>query len=111
MTDSSSSPTPASLNSLLDLNLTTNLNPETVMPDDMHNVKYRQLDTFYGPILFKPLEQITVDHPMFKVISFVEFGPYLKSLSPIRRLEEQLSDIVANPSYKFMEQNWSMVPD
>ena len=45
---------------------------------------------------------------MFKVTSF---GPYLKSFISLKRyirsLERQL--IVTNPSYKFIEQNLSMV--
>ena len=29
-----------------------NLNPETMLHDDMDNVKYRQLDTLYKPVSF-----------------------------------------------------------
>ena len=48
-----SSPTPAPSNLLLDLNM--NLNPETMMHDDVNTVKHRQPDTLYKPMLFEPL--------------------------------------------------------
>ena len=50
---------------------------------------------------------------MFKVTSFVDFGPYLKSFNSlegyIKWLEEQLIDTVIIPSHKFMEGNLSKV--
>ena len=51
MTDPLYSSTPAPPNTLLDLNLNMNLNPETAMHDDMYNIKYRQTDTLYEPVL------------------------------------------------------------
>ena len=75
-----------------------NLNPETTVHDDMYNVKYRQHDTVYQPMFFEPLKQTKVSHSMFKVTSFVDFGPYLKSLSSLVRytkgLKEQLTNIM-----------------
>ena len=57
MADPLSSSTPAPPNPLLDLNLNMNLNPETMVHDDMYNVKYRHIDTLYEPVLFEPLKQ------------------------------------------------------
>ena len=48
-------------------------------------------------MICKPLLQIRVSHAMFKVTSFVDFGPYLKSLNSFKKYIEwleQLSDIV-----------------
>ena len=42
MTDPLSSSMPEPLNSLSDLNLDMNLNPETIVCNDMYNVKYRE---------------------------------------------------------------------
>ena len=107
MTDPLSSPQPAPSNSLLDLNLTMNLNPEDTVHNDMYNVKYRQPDTLYGPILFKQLKQIKVSCTMFEVTSFIDCGPNLKSFSSLKRyikwLEEQLTDIITNPSHKIVK--------
>ena len=64
-------------------------------------------------MLFEPLEQIRVRHAMYKVTSFVDLGPYVKSFSSIARyirwLKNLLIDIVTNPSHKLMEQSLSMV--
>ena len=54
MTDPLSSATPTLLNSLLNLNLNINFNPETMM-HDIYNLKYRQMDTLYEPVLFESL--------------------------------------------------------
>ena len=78
-----------------------------MMYDDMYNVKFGQ-DTLYESLPFNPLKQIRVSCTIFKVTSFVDFGPYLKPLNPlekyVRQLEEQLMDIVRNPDYKFIKQ-------
>ena len=34
-----------------------NLNSETMVHDDMSNVKYRETDTLYEPVLFDPLSK------------------------------------------------------
>ena len=39
-----------------------NLNPETMVQDDMCNVKYGQTDTLYELILFEPLKQISLSY-------------------------------------------------
>ena len=44
ITDPLHSSTLAPSNLLFDLNLNINLNPETSVHDDMHNVKYRQIN-------------------------------------------------------------------
>ena len=93
---------------LFDLNMNVNLIPETMVYDDMYNVKYRQPDTLYEPIILEPFKQIRVSCIMFKVTRFVYFWPYLKSFSTlkryVRKLEEQLTDIVKDPNNKFIEQ-------
>ena len=43
-----------------------------------YNVKHRQTDTLYEPMLFEPLKKIIASHALFKVASFVDFAPYLK---------------------------------
>ena len=73
--------TPALLNSLLDLNLNMNLNPRPTMHDDMYNVKYQWPGTLNEPVLFKPIRQIRVSHPMFKGTRFIDFKPYLQSFN------------------------------
>ena len=35
-----------------------NLNPKIMVYDDVYNVKYRQPDTLYKPVLFKPLSKL-----------------------------------------------------
>ena len=85
MTNQLSSVTPAPSNLLLNLNLNRNLNPGTMVYDDMYNMEYRQSDTLHMPVLFEPLKQIRVSHAMFKATSFVEFGPYLRSFFSLER--------------------------
>ena len=51
----------------------------------MYNVKYRHPDNLYEPLLFEVLKKIKVSHTMFKVTSYIEFGPYLKSFSAQER--------------------------
>ena len=58
MTDQISSSTPAKPNLLLHLKLIINLNPETMLHDDMHNIKYGIPYHLYKPVLFEPLGQI-----------------------------------------------------
>ena len=58
MRDPLHSSTPAASNPLLDLNLKMNINPESTVHDDMYNVKYRQTDTLYEPVLFEPLSKL-----------------------------------------------------
>ena len=85
MTYQLSSPTPVQSSSLLELNWNMNLNPETIVHDDMCNVKYGQIDTLYEPILFEPLKQIKVSHATLKVTSFIDCGPCLNSFSSLDR--------------------------
>ena len=73
MTDSLYSSTPALSYLLLDLNLNMNLNPETMVHNDMYNVKYRQTDTLYEPVLLK---QIRVSCAVFKVTSSVDWAVF-----------------------------------
>ena len=72
----------------------------------MYNVKYRQTDNLYEPVLFQPLETSRVSCTVFKVGSFLDFRPHLELLkyleNYIRQLE-QLMDVVRNPNYKLME--------
>ena len=86
---------------------------ETTLHDSMYNMKYRQTDTFYEPVLFDILKQIRADCAMFRVISFIDFGPYLESFTSLKCmlavLENQQVDIVKNPSHKIMEHNLTMV--
>ena len=58
MTDPLSSSTPVPPNLLLDLSLNMNLNPKTTVDDNICNIKYRQPDNLYEPVLFEPLKQI-----------------------------------------------------
>ena len=92
MTDSVPSSAPAPLDLLLALNLNINLNAETSVHDDMYNVKYQRPDTLHELVLFAPIKQIRVHHPMFKVTSFVDFGPYLKSFDSLDDYIYQLRD-------------------
>ena len=62
-----------------------NFNPETMEHYGIYNVKYTQPNTLYEPVLLKPLKQIIVSHAMFKVTSFVDIGPCLKSFSSLQR--------------------------
>ena len=68
MIDPLSSSKPAPPNPFSNLNLNINLNLETMVHNDMYNLKCRQLDTLYEPLLFEPLKQIRVSHAMFKVM-------------------------------------------
>ena len=85
MPDPLSSSTPKTSNSLLNLNVNMNLNPETTEYDDMHNMKYMQPDTLCEPVPFQPLKQNRVNHVMFAVATFVEFRPYSKSFNSLER--------------------------
>ena len=89
------------------------LNPETMVHDYMYDIRYRVPDTLNEPILFEFLRWIQVSCAMFKMTSFVNFRPYLKSFNSIEKyirwLEDQMTDIARNLNYKFMEQNLSMV--
>ena len=53
-----------------------NLNHETVVHDDMYNVKYRQPVTLYEPLLFEPFKQNRVSCAVFPVTSFIDFRLY-----------------------------------
>ena len=53
--------------------------------DNMYNVKYRQTDTLYEPVLLESLEQIRVSHATFKVMSFIDFGPCLESFGSLKK--------------------------
>ena len=68
------SSTPAPSNPLLDLNLNMNVNPETMVPDNMFNLKYRQTNSLYEALLFEPIKQIRVSHAMFKVAICIILG-------------------------------------
>ena len=74
MSDPLFSSTPAPSNFLSDLHLNINLNPETMVHGDTYNVKYTQPDTLDEPVLFEHLKHIRVNHAVFKVTSFVNFG-------------------------------------
>ena len=88
MTDPVSRFIPAPPNSLLDLSLNIHSNPETTVHDDMYNAKYRQPDHLYEPVLFEPLNQFRVSHTMFKVMSYVDFGLYLKSFCSLESIPD-----------------------
>ena len=92
MTDPLYSSTPPAPNLLLDLNLNMNLNPKTTVHDDMYNVKYRQTETLYKPLLFEPLKQLRVSHVMFKVTNVIYFGLYLKSFNSLEKYIRQLKN-------------------
>ena len=83
--------------------------------DDMYNVKCRQMDTLYESLLFEPFKQIRISHAMFKMTSFIDFGPYFKSFLSLEKYVEQekgqLTNIVKNSNHIFMEQNLYMVID
>ena len=51
----------------------------------MYNMKYRQPDTSYEPMLLESLRQIRVSLTMFEVTSFIDSGPCLKSFSSLER--------------------------
>ena len=65
MTDPLFNSTSAPPNTLLDLNLNMNLNPENMVQDVIYNVKYRHPDMLYDPVLFESLKQIKVIHALF----------------------------------------------
>ena len=77
----------AQSNLLSDLNLNRNLNPETMLHDDMYNVKNRQTDILYELVLF---EQIRVSFTFFRVTSFIDFVPYLESFNFLKKYIEKL---------------------
>ena len=52
--------------------------------DNTYNVKQRQPDTLYEPVMFEAIRQIRVSCAMFKVTSYVDFEPYLKSLNVLK---------------------------
>ena len=62
-----------------------NLNPETAVLEDMHDVKYRKPYTFYTPVVFESLKQVRVNHVVFTVMNFVNFGLYLKFFHYLER--------------------------
>ena len=66
-------------------------------------------------MLFEPVRQIRVSHAMFKVISFVEFGSFIKSSNALQyyiyQLRDQLTDEVTNTRHKFIEDDLSKVTD
>ena len=66
-----------------------NLNAETMVHDLMHNVQYRQMDTLYEPVLFKPLKEIRVSWTMFKVTSFIDLVQYIESFLFLEKYIEQ----------------------
>ena len=43
-----------------------------MMHGDVYNVKYRQTDTLYEPVLFEHLKQIRVSYTTIKVTSFID---------------------------------------
>ena len=65
------------------MNPNMNVNPETMVDDDMYNTKYRVRDKLKETILFVAPKQITVGHTMFKVTSFIDFWPYFESLNSL----------------------------
>ena len=69
MTDPLFSFIPAPPNSLLDLILNVNLHLET-MVHYMCEVKYRQHDALYEPVLFESLYKVRLSCVMFKVTKF-----------------------------------------
>ena len=80
------------------------------MHGDIYSVKYRQPDILYEPVLFEPIKQIVVSSTIIKVTGFVDFGTYFYFPNRyIKWLEEQLTDIVPNPSHKFTEGKLSKV--
>ena len=101
MTDPKSTPTPAHLHLLLDLNLKMSLNPGTTVHDEINNVKYRQPDTLHEPVLSESLKQIRVSHFMFRVNCCIDFRPYLKSFNSLERyirwLQAQLGESSNKP--------------
>ena len=62
-----------------------NINPETMVHDGMYNVKCKQQDNLYKPVMFESLMQIRDSHAMFEVLSFVDFRLYLKSFHSLER--------------------------
>ena len=66
-------------------------------------------------MLFEPITQTRVSHAMFKVTSFVDFRPYLKSFDCLEdyiyQLSGQLTDVVTNPGHKYMEDGLSKLTD
>ena len=85
MTDPLSSPITAASNSVVDVNLNINLNPESTVHYDMHKVKYRQPDTLNELRLFETLRQIRVSCAKLKVTSFVYFIALHKVVSSLER--------------------------
>ena len=72
-------------NSAFRLNLNINLNPVSMVHNDICNVKYRQIDGLHEPVLFEPLRQIRGSHAMFNVTSVIDFGPYLGSFKCLEK--------------------------
>ena len=56
-----------------------------------------------------------VSHALFKITSFVDSGPYLKSFDSLEefiyQLRSYLTDMVMNPRHQFMEDDLLKVTD
>ena len=63
--------------------------------------------------MLERVRQIEVSHAMFKVTSFVDFGPHLKSFDVaeqyIYHLRDQQTVVVTIPRHTFMEDDFSIV--